>query len=183
MLFALFYCFSLSVFNLQCFLMGACRTGSCLWSVTRGSVPWVVSARMAGGLCTVVWGLLSARVGVVPVAALPAALDRDLSQCGRPPKLVSSSPQVSLPSHVSLVTAHVCVCGSVCLCVYVWVCIWVCMYLCMSLCISGGVGVLGSFNFLLLILLTVFLISVVVFNLCEALCATFFMISAIQIDR
>ena len=57
------------------------------------------------------------------------------------------------------------------------------MYLCMSLCISGGVGVLGSFNFLLLILLTVFLISVVVFNLCEALCATFFMISAIQIDR
>ena len=45
------------------------------------------------GLRTVVWGLLSARVGVVPVAALSAALDQDRSQCGSPPsKVVSSSP-------------------------------------------------------------------------------------------
>ena len=46
----------------------------------------MVSARVARGLCTLVWGLLSAPVGVVSVAALTAALDRDLSQCDWPPK-------------------------------------------------------------------------------------------------
>ncbi|XP_030257363.1 extracellular calcium-sensing receptor-like [Sparus aurata] len=54
---------------------------------------------------TLVQGLLSTRVGVIPVAALPAPLDRDLSQCGWPPKEAYSSPQVSVPSHASLVTA------------------------------------------------------------------------------
>ena len=80
---------------------------------------------MALRLSTFVRGLLSARVWVVSVAVLPAALDRDLSQCGWAPKVASSAPQVSLPSHVSLVTASVCVgvsvwvCGSVCLRAYV----------------------------------------------------------------
>ena len=86
---------------------------------TGGAVPWAVSAWVARGLCTLVWGLLSARVWVVSVAALPAALDRDLSQCGGPPKVASSAPQVSLPSHASLVTASVCVGVSVCLRAYV----------------------------------------------------------------
>ena len=81
-----------------------------------GAVPWTAPARVTRGLCTLVWGLLSARVGVVSVAVLPAALDRDLSQCGWPSKVASSAPQVSLPSHVSLVTASVCVGVSV------WVC-------------------------------------------------------------
>ena len=72
-------------------------------------------------LCTLVRGLLSAWVGVVSVAALPAALDHDLSQCGWPLKVASSSPHVSVPGHVSLVTASVCVGVSV------WVCVCVCL--------------------------------------------------------
>ena len=79
-------------------------------------------------------------------------------------KVASSVPQVSVLGHVSLVTASVCVGGSVC----------VCMYLCIFLCISVGVGWLGSFDFL-------FLIFFVVFNLCEVLCAALCMKSAIQI--
>ena len=75
-------------------------------------MPWTVSAWVARGLCTLVRGLLSAWVGVVSMVALPAASDRDLSQCGWPPKVASSSPQVLVPGHVSLVTA-LCVCECV----------------------------------------------------------------------
>ena len=41
------------------------------------------------------------------MAALPVVMDHDLSQCGWPPKVASSSPQVSVPRHVALVTASV----------------------------------------------------------------------------
>ena len=89
MLFALFYCFTI----LFCqFLIssvsswGPARLGVVSGLAAGGAVPWAVSARVAGGLCTLVQGLLSAQVGMVSVAALPAALDRDLSQCGWPPK-------------------------------------------------------------------------------------------------
>ena len=118
--------------------------------------------------------ILSAWVGRVSVAALPAALDRDLSQCGWPPKgsfLLASG----LAAQPCLFSDSYCMCG--CECVYECVCICVC------LCISVGVGGLGSFDFLFLIVFVV-LISVV-FNLCEALCATLCMKSAkqIKIDR
>ena len=92
-----------------------------------------------------------------------------------PPKVASSTPQVSLPSHVSVVTANVCVGVSV------WVCVWVCMYLCRSLCMSVGVGGLGSFNFLLSIF-SRFLLSVVVFNLCKAAWLTVLYEIQIKID-
>ena len=64
---------------------GPARPGVVSGLAAEGAVPWTISARVARGLCTFVRGLLSARVGVVSVAVLPAALDRDLSQCGWPP--------------------------------------------------------------------------------------------------
>ena len=125
--FALFYCFSLSVFRVASW--GPARLGavSGLRWVGGGDVPWTVLAWVAGGLCTLVNGPLSARVGVVSLAALPAALDRDLSQCGWHPNVASSSPHVSVPGHVSLVTASVCVRVSVCVCVCVRACMRVCV--------------------------------------------------------
>ena len=62
----------------------------------------------------------------------------------------------------------------VCLHAYGRVCVGVCMYLCMSLCMAVGVGVLGSFNFLLVILSSVspvvcFFVFCFFFNLCKAL--------------
>ena len=156
MLFALFYCLSPSVVNLQCFLMGVCQTGSYLWSA-----PWTVSTRVAGGLCTLVRGLLSARVVVVSVAALPAALDRDLSQCGWPLTVASSSPQVSLPGHVSVVAASVC--GCECVSAYVWECVYECVCICVGLCacLRGWESLLIFFS----LFSWLFSISVVVFNL------------------
>ena len=123
--------------------MGACQTGSCLWSATGGAVPWMLSARVAEGLCTLVRGLLSDQFRVVSVAVLPVALDRDLFQCGWPPKVASSVPQVSLPSHVSLVTASLClgvsgwVCVSVCVCVNVYMSVYVLVYVSVHTC-GGG---------------------------------------------
>ena len=149
-LFALFYCFSLSVFNLQCSSWGPARLGVVSGLAAVGAVPWTVPARVTRGLCTLVWGLLPAQAGVVSVAMLPAAFDRDLSQCGWPPKVASSMQQVLLPNHVSLVTATVCVVVSVCISVYVSV------HVC-----GGG---LGSFNFLLLILFCCLSFSAVVYK-------------------
>ena len=115
--------------------MGACQAGSCLWSTAGGTVPWTALAWVAKGLCALVWSLLSVRVGVVSVAALPVVMDCDLPQPGWPPKVASSSPQVPVPGHVSLVTA----CG----CVYVNVCIYV-----SHVCIFVGVGGSGFLDFL-----------------------------------
>lgn len=61
-----------------------------------------------------------------------------------PPKVASSSPQISVPSHVSLATDSVqCVCVwvclSVCMCMYVHECVCNCV----SVCIFVGVGGLG----------------------------------------
>ena len=72
--------------------MGAYHTGSCFWSTDGGAVLWTDLARVAGGLCTLVWGLLSARVGTVSVAALPVVVDPERSQCGQPPKVALSLP-------------------------------------------------------------------------------------------
>ena len=65
---------------------GPARLGVVSGLAFGGAVPWTVSAQIARGFCTLVWGLLSAWIGVVPVAVLPVALDRDRSQCGWPPK-------------------------------------------------------------------------------------------------
>ena len=77
--------------KLQCFLMGAYHTGSCFWFTTGGAVLWTALARVAGGLCTLVWGLLSPRVGTVSVA-LPVVVAQEPSQCGRPPRVAFSLP-------------------------------------------------------------------------------------------
>ena len=63
------------------------------------------------------------------------ALDRDLSQCGWPPKVASSAPQVSVAGHVFLLKASVCVvvsgwvCMSACVCVSVYVFVYVSVHL------------------------------------------------------
>jgi len=72
--------------------MGAYHTGSCFWSTDGGAVLWTALARVAGGLCTLVWGLLSARVGTVSVAVIPVVMAQEPSQCGRPPKVALSLP-------------------------------------------------------------------------------------------
>lgn len=65
----------------------------------------------------------------VSVAALPVVMGREPSRCARPPKVALSLPQVSVPGHISLVTASVCVCElvSVCGCLYVCLCVSVCI--------------------------------------------------------
>ena len=83
--------------------------------------------RVARGLHTLVWGLLSAWGGVVSVVVILAALDHVLSQCGWSPKVASSSPQVSVPGQVSLVTVSVCVVVSVWVCVCLCVCVGACI--------------------------------------------------------
>ena len=150
MLFASFYYLRLSIFNLQCFLMIGCQTGSCLWSATGGAVPWTVSAWAATGLCTLVRGLLSARVGGGLCGGTP---------CGLGPRSLSLwlAPKGSF-LHASGLAAQPClfpdscvcvwVCGSVCVCVYECVCICVCLCACLW-------GWEGSCNFLLLILFAV----------------------------
>ena len=57
-----------------------------------------------------------------------------------PPKVASSMPQVSLPSHVSLVTASVCVsvCVSVAMCVCVSVCMSMYVFVYVSVHVFGG---------------------------------------------
>ena len=63
-----------------------------------------------------------------------------------PRKVASSTPWVSLPSHVSLVTASVCVGVSMCVCVSACVCMSVCIsvyvfvYLCLCACLWGCEG-------------------------------------------
>ena len=125
---------------------GPARLGVVSGLATGVAVPWTVSTRVARGLCTLVRGLLSAWVGVISVAALPAALDRDLCQCGWHLKVASSVPQVSLPSHISSVTASVCLGVSVWVCVAVCVSVSVCMsvylfvYVSVHVCRGGRVG-------------------------------------------
>lgn len=65
--FILFYCFSPSIF--QCFLLGAYHTESCLWSIDGGAVLWMALVRVARVLYSLVWSLLSAWAGGVPVSA------------------------------------------------------------------------------------------------------------------
>ena len=80
------------------------------------------------------------------MVALPAALDRDLSKCGWPPKVASSMPQVSVPGHVSLMTASVCVgvggwvCVSACVSVSVYMSGYVFVYVSVHICGGGRVG-------------------------------------------
>ena len=112
--------------------MGAYHTGSCFWFTIGGAVLWTAPARVAGGLCTLVWGLLSARVGTVSVAALPVVVAQEPSQCGRPPKggfFLALGPgarpclcpigAVGLSLCVCM-CVHVCVCLSPYLSVYLW---------------------------------------------------------------
>ena len=93
-----------------------------------------------------------------------------------PPKVASSVPPVSQPSHLSLVTAsvymgvsvyvsvYVCVSACVCVSVYVFV------YAFVHVCVGGRVG---FFWFSSLDFICWFFFSVVVFNLRKALWATF----------
>ena len=139
-------CFSPSCFQLLCFLpyftvlvcqflissvssWGPARLGVVSGLAAGGAVPWTAPAWVTRGLCTLVWGLLSARVGVVSVAVLPAALDQDLSQCGWPPK-GSFLHATGLAARPCLFSDSYCMgeCEYVCLRAYVCVC------LCQSLC-------------------------------------------------
>ena len=122
-----------------------------------GAVSEAISARAVRGLRTEVWGLLSARAGVVPVAALSAALDQDCSQCGW---LVPPGLKVLLPSNVSSVTTSVCV--RMCDCLFKCVCLCACLW--------GWEGWVLFIFFSWFYL--VFLFSVVVLNLCKALWVT-----------
>ena len=111
--------------------MGAYHTGSWFLSTDGGAVLWTALARMAGGLCTLVWGLLSARIGTVSGAALPVVVGWEPSQCGRLPRwlfpwLRSRCPAVSLSNRCSG-SELVCLCVNVCV-----LCVWVCMSLCLS---------------------------------------------------
>ena len=140
MLFASFNFFSLLDFSSSVSSWWPARLGVVSGLAAGGAVPWTVSTRVAKGFCTLVRGLLSAWVGVVSVAALPAAYDRDLS--------VWLVPKGSffLASGLSawpclLVAASVCV-------------VWVCVRMCGSVYMS--VGGLGSFDFLYLIVFVVF---------------------------
>ena len=108
----LFYWFSLSVFNLQCFLMGACQTESCQWSATGGAGWAEGSAPWCGAFCLPKVGWSQWQRSLRPWTVI------SLSVVG-PPKEASSTPQVSLPSHVSfsehvdirfLYSFHSCMC-------------------------------------------------------------------------
>ena len=167
MLFASFYYLHLSIFNLQCFLMIGCQTGSCLWSATGGAVPWTVSAWAATGLCTLVRGLLSARVG----GGLCGG-----NLCGLGPRSLSLwlAPKGSF-LHASGLAAQPClfrdscvcvwVCGSACVCVSVCMNVYAFVYVSVHVC--GRVLVIFFSWFYLLFLFSV------VFNLCKGLCTTF----------
>ena len=130
--------------------MGAYHTGSCFWFTIGGVVLWTAPARVAGGLCTLVWGLLSAQVGTVSVAALPVVVGQEPSQCGRPPQ-GSSFLALGLGAQPCL-----CLIGAVGLCL----CVCVCLFVSVSLWVFMGVGGLVCF-------------IIVVFSLCEALCVAF----------
>ena len=79
-------------------------------------------------------------VGVVSMAVLSAALDCDLCQCGWLPKVASSSPQASVPGHVSLGTASLCVGLSVLVCVCVHMCGSVYVFVYLSVYLLGWEG-------------------------------------------
>jgi len=118
--------------------MGAYHTGSCFWSTDGGAVLWTALARVAGGLCTLVWGLLSARVGTVSVA-LPVVVAQEPSvwsahKAGFFLALgLGARPCLCLIGAVGL-SLRVCVCVrvGVCACVSLSVC------LCVFLGIYGG---------------------------------------------
>ena len=166
------YCFSLSVFNLQwgklpgwvlslVWLQGVLSHGQFWPGWLEGSAPW------CGASCLPRLGQSLWRRSLRPWTGISPSVVG-------PPKVASSVPQVLLPSHVSVVTASVCVGVSVCVCMSVCLCayVWVCMYLRMFLHMTVGVGGLGSFNFLLLFLFdaSLFLLSV---HFCKALWDTF----------
>ena len=114
--------------------MGAYHTGSCFWSTNGGAVLWIALAQVAEGLCTLVWGLVSAQVGALSVAAL-AVVVGPLSVVGPQgwlfPCLRPRCPAMSLSNRCSG-SELVCLCVHVC--VRVCVCVCVCVY--MSLCLS-----------------------------------------------
>lgn len=81
---------------------GLIDTGSCFWSTDGDPVLWTALTEVARGLCTLLSSLLSAQVGVVSVAGLAVVVGSEPSQCGQPPKVAFSLPQVSVSDHVSL---------------------------------------------------------------------------------
>ena len=112
----------------ECFLMGAYHIGSCFWSTDGGAVLWTALARVAGEFCTLVWGLLSARVGAISGGA----------PCGRGPGALSVwlAPKGGFFLALGL-GAKPCLCliGAVGLSLCVHVCVRVCV--CMSPFLSG----------------------------------------------
>ena len=105
--------------------MGAYHTGSCFWSTEGGAVLWTAPARVAGGLCTLVWGLLSAGRDCLCGGA----------PCGRGPGAFSvwSAPQgsffLAFGSGARLLSLSDRCSGSELVCLYVRACVrvWVCL--------------------------------------------------------
>ena len=95
----------------------------------EGSAPWCGASCLPG----LGWSLWR--------RSLQSWTKISLSVAG-PPKVASSTPQVSLPSHVSLVTASVCVGVTVWVSVSACVCVSVCMsvYVFVNVCGGGRVG-------------------------------------------
>ena len=161
MLFALFYCFSLSVFNLQWSLFwpwGVLSHGRLRPGWPEGSAPWCGVSCLPG----LGWSLW--RCSLRPWSGISPGVVG-------PPKVASSMQQDSLPGHVSLVTATVWMCMSVCVCVHMCECVYECVCLCPCLWGLEGWVLLISFSWLYF---AVSLFLLLFFYFCEALWGTFF---------
>jgi len=105
--------------------MGAYHTGSCCWSTDGGAVLWTALARVAGGLCTLVWGLCPGRdclCSSAPCGPGPGALSVWSAPFSRALGL-GAWPCLCLIGAVGLslcVCVFVCVCLSLCLSGYLW---------------------------------------------------------------